>query len=486
METPRHPDFDKELKDQHEIERRRAYQMIEEADQKMGKYFWSIARITENISMPIIIDTGAEVLVYKNDWNDQDELREAYKNDSYSKPMLVLKDLSKLTNLLSQFQNICLNRDPKESNKWYQEQRPRDLFLNASSHDLLHPDKYLERLIAESGDTSFEQFPEWTSATKISSLGEKLFFKHGTPTWDFESAHELQFSYSDKNTPDNSDMLPIIRYGRPSESELTIYAIQMPKIEQYSAKGIKENLEKNIDSAKSITASVKNAFNEQPQKFKEIFGEVPEEIITLTDPSEFTVKFYNYLKELAKSSGIADVISWGFEQRMVNDLSNKYFNTPLQYMISYIQKTAEIIMKKEEYEKILNEFETRSEKLKQFNQTIKGKVPSKLRATPPAGLISLAIASKMFQQDGVKTVYVPIEYPLRFHRDNPQLDEAMAKQKILLMNRLAFEIEGVEISEINEKESYITLKFTSDLQSSRPFLQEALESVNYSPYPKPE
>jgi hypothetical protein len=150
--------------------------------------------------------------------------------------------------------------------------------------------------------------------------------------------------------------------------------------------------------------------------------------------------------------------------------------------------------KEGKYPLIEEKFRSRDEKLRRFNQFFNKvttdangarveRAPGDLAMASPSAVLSLAGAAVMFSEKGIHTLKIPILMPWRQHvdtREYPEgekMDEAILTQKMLVARRVAYEVDGIEISSYGEEDGYIHLKIGKNLSSRRPILSEMLSLV---------
>src|SRR3989344_2025022 len=185
---------------------------------------------------------------------------------------LVIKNPERLVRLILEFENEKEKTIPKSGgrlrNSWAAYRNVPSLWENATPFDFQNPEQFLQKQIAQIKDETFTNYSEWEPVAESASLQEYAFVKHVVPIAEYESPHELDIAFSETD-PRPVDCLPAVRYGRISED----------------------------------TVSLRRLYEKEKEHYIEIFGEIPEEILELSSPEEFIVRYTDFLQELAKKNG---------------------------------------------------------------------------------------------------------------------------------------------------------------------------------------
>lgn len=280
--------------------------------------------------------------------------------------------------------------------------------------------------------------------------------------------------------PTAVDALPTVRVGRIADDAAIIYAVQMPKLDEYSS-----NTGAQLDTE---IGKIREQFQKALSMEKEIWDKLfdPEEqdfLLTTTSSSEFINTLYDKFKSEVQhfvqreDISLHDWQQWFYHS--LKSLGGPYFNINI---FSNIYDHHEKLDKLKQLNPV---FEERSNRLKRFNDPLRGRtydlvkatMPNdKLRRVPPAALVSLTTAVQFLHTQGVRNILFPTYLPLRQHAE-PEVDMRILEQALTLFAREAVEIDGFNIETDPDRETYMKFSLDDNLTSNRPILNEIIDLV---------
>jgi len=423
------------------------------------------------MAIPIVIEEG-----------DKQYRIEPFSTPIYPEDIiLVIKNPRRFVELIIQFENekekTIAGTGGKLRNTWAAYKESASLWGSATPFDFQNPEQFLQKQIAQIKDETFANYSEWEPVAESTQLGEYAFIKRIVPIAEYESPHELDIAFSETD-PKPTDCLPAIRYGRVTEDTVIIYAIQMPLLEDLTEKLIHKRIEQSFEDVSEIADNLRKFYETEKDRYVEIFGEIPEEILELSSPEEFIVRYADFLAVTAKRNGYRDIYDLGFYKngRQIPNLSEEM--RLVHYKFGILENAANKIKGRGRLEQILEKFNERRKRLSRLNKPMSGNVPSNLRNVPPGAVVSLCLAAKMFHNLGVRKILIPTYMPLRMHTDEDEQDEKILMQNANVCQRVEHEVEGFEISYGPESDGYLHIRLSDTLTSTRPFLAELFESVD--------
>jgi hypothetical protein len=366
-------------------------------------------------------------------------------------PSLYVRDIGLLLDKIKIFEeeNFRNVHGPNlKGNEWAIDQNGFTIWYNATPYDLLHPEQYLDAQIFQIKDETFLDITNWTTDGNPCSTGQGLFVHHFVPRGEFESPNELRFAFSEKEEPQETDNLPVVRYGRVAPDKVRIYAIQMPAIGNRTERNLYARLERAHNLANDARDYFLGQYKENIGIYKRVLGPIPKDILEIEDPEEFAVRYYDFLKNKAEKDGENNLWSWGYKHRYREGILGKKSDLSFVHdrLGDLLVDSALMLKGKSGILSALESYNLRREQLKRFNGLMKGNVPAGLRDAPPPGVISLAIALKMFFHEGIRKIDFPLYFPARMHEGNEELDKRILEQNVKIIQRVAFEVGGIEIT----------------------------------------
>lgn len=383
-------------------------------------------------------------------------------------------------------------RSVRESRQhpWANEQAVADIWHNATPDDFEHPEAYIDKVIKQIEDSTFEEITDWKPLGYLPTSHENLFVKHIFSRPDMEAPHEFRIILGPTKFSD-IDELPAVRYGITSPDTAIIYAIQMPTIDHISLREI----EAGIREGETIAIEAKDKFitlyNQNKSVYITLAGDIPQDIQDLRG-EEFVTQYLNLLKKRARDEN-KDVWDWIRRRTIKEELPEEFRS--LHYLVDdNLRHAKDILEKLPLLNEMLDNYNLRKEKLNGLTPLLKGGVPEHLRNAPPAFIISFITACSILKQRGITNILIPTQLPLRRH-DNwnqfidyeltkdkvetgEQIDARIHDQILTTAQRAAYEVDGLDLISFGEGDHYIKLKMWGELSTNRPVLKEIITAVN--------
>ncbi len=418
----------------------------------------------------------------------------------------ILRDSVRFMDKVAQFEEVLGEQTGtarEGRNRWVVGQGGTRIWANATPFDFQNPERFLDREIFLIQDKTFADLVDWKSIYDSNVLKERLFVKRTTPSPNFESPNDLRFAFGSSETPGNLDDLPVVRYGLVAPDTAVIYAVQMPSTGEATERVLKKRLALAEEKAVNCMEFFKRQYKENGRALKATMGEFPKEIWSIDDPEQFTLAFYGQLMDKLHKEGYADLYTWSYDhsyrdkptifdklfkrERRMNDLSF------LRYKIEPLEEAALVLQQRKDIEEQLRGYDQRRERIRRVNDPMKGNVPSDLREAPPSAVMSLAIALKMFEAEGITKIEMPLYLPFRRHqKEDPklllptkelddELDRRIFEQSVKIMQRVSREINGFEITADPDTDGYLHAEIKGKLSSERPIFKEIFQALEENP-----
>lgn len=431
-------------------------------------------------------DTGAEIIL--EDEGKRYILASPYEQEQDHGvlphvPALYVNSPLEFLLKLSEFDNEDFSVLNMPHNPWFNMSAATIVWKNATAYDTSHPFEFLENMKYMFHDETFYNLDRWHELVRISDELGSLYAVHAFTDNNYESPNELRFAVSAAKTPEQTDILPSVRYGMFPGGRAVIYAVQMPPYSIKLPSGVKEVtkasakklMEETLRLAVVSQTTILEVYNNMQSEFSNAFGQIPVEILAQADPIEFAVEYARHIKALASADGFDDHFTW--VRGKSKQLRNKSEAMILADTITVLVDDLEVLEHIEDYKQAVEVIDKRQERLTRVNVLLKGSVPQQLRGVPPAAVISVVAAVKMMKGAGVNEILVPTLLPYRsgFNVDHTdELDTKIVNQLVTVLMRVAHEIEGFEIITDIKPESYIIVKLGILKSKGNPFLESLL------------
>lgn len=389
-----------------------------------GQYFYELAKIIKKINtnvVLIIIWKGKKICFY----NDEGCVFDKQKG------YVIEIDQCELIDDLLRFFDDRIYHSKDCDGKLGKELLNRDVAGRALRdlpiEDLRSPINHIRRIVHHYILDSFGAIDErWASVGKIK-------VRRDVSWTDMEGVYELNFAIDDREEPKFSSQLPSVRYGFVEGEEARIYAVQTPKCRYFSKKAAIEELSKREEQLALFVTYLADWQSEDPNTFNSLFGPG-------FDAEKFK-KDFDAFREWFPSDITAEMVEAAYDRDKGTILGRGFLNGANKFL-----EQCDVGEALEHFEKMEGVWG----KTKAY---FDNGIPGNLRGAPPAMLTSLCVSIYLLHGVGVKDVVMPLKMPFREKsgREGEKANEKIFNQMRKLAQRLAFEIEGLEIVQDVEK-----------------------------------
>lgn len=403
------------------------------------------------------------------------------------------------------------------------------IWSNATYEDFESPERFVRRVIEHMEDQTFAEL-DTNHVVALESMDNKaMHFQRTKNQPAYESPYDLTMALTAQSAdkPFEENMLPSVRYGIETISDFTpekrayIYAVQ-----DAPAMGTTEGLMKSSMETQSIKAA--RLLKEYttwtyfyPNLMEEVFGEDLSVLLSSLEganPEEAVVQLSGIIsnKLVEETLNLSAFIT---QERVTEGIEPEILSK-IVATIEELKKCGESVQR---YKSMGEIFERRRANNAALKEAFSGGIPNskkELRNVPPSRIVSMSAALAMMYAAGIREVKIPIFLPLRYEHKRKQLyntslknsgeqiekkpyEEREAEAELAedtadglygnisdslmrLAERVAFEIDGVEIVTLPDDTSYITLRLGKKdpntgkempLSSNRLLLQEIIEKT---------
>lgn len=287
-----------------------------------------------------------------------------------------------------------------------------DLWADATPSDFKDWKNYLERrknellrgALAKNGTT-----------ISYAGIGGACHLKSCITEKDMEGYFKFQVDYEDGSEGSAAPtFLSDIKYGLTSPQEAIIYAIQNPRIEGYSSQSIIKSIEGTRLCRESLQTLSSDCFGDRNPFLVNGVWSDDAFLAFCKDKGTLTNRC------MALGMKVGDVLQGVFQ---------------FEFRLLRNQKELEVAQI----------FEANKEKIRELNKKLRKGLPEKLgsvRQCPGQALISMVMVIKALHASGVRRIKIPMTYNRRFHLWHPEIDRKIFEDKIILLRRLEYELNG--------------------------------------------
>jgi hypothetical protein len=352
------------------------------------------------------------------------------------------------------------------------------VWANATRKDFLEPEAYLEKLVEQAKDQTFEEYTSWTPIGEAEGLNATILFKRTIST-NLGQLYELNFAISSNEAPTPSELIPLIRYGIEG-STATIYETQMPYFENLGRLKTLDMLPKILKEFEEAVNKLKTDFQNHPAEMELTLGTIPSEILQIEDPEAYLIALVTHLKTQNQEENFDRIIDNMTEKqktRLTAHPNPEALNQETLEITSSNLFDAHFLHIKLQEAKLLNE---RSVNMRRLNSLFKKEHRSKhfpVHNIPPGPVLATGLFIVLAHAKGVRKIEVPARFPLMGHSDR-SADERISQQTMTAVSAVAAILKGITITQYPEANGSFYLELDEELDSENSTFSQAIQAIN--------
>lgn len=382
-----------------------------------------------------------------------------YRPNETSRYPFVIRDIEKFQDSIKKLY-ATLDQLPQERKNWFfgakffEAHYFQDIFDSATPEDFLFPENFIQKWIYLLKNNEFEDGEKELTL----SSGSSLFISKRLSETGMEVPDEFTFKLEQDGQ--NID-LPLVRFGKTSEKEATIFSVQ-----NGSVGGISEGVAKKFntdfwfrkfENMWKIVESSRESLTKE--KFLELFGENIDGGSKYEWFGRFNDFFLGYLK---------DNKTVGREHPLYSIMMDE-----CDELKRFAQaKVAEPL------------FEAQREKRKNLNKYAKGFLRG-YGSGSLAHTISLLSSILVFASRDISYITIPAQYPFREHahydKEHPEnvIDGKIFKQMASMVQALCDKVDGIILESVPDLDSSFRIRIEKEkLHCEKyPFIQELIDAI---------
>ncbi len=322
-----------------------------------------------------------------------------------------VNDLVEFFKLLNELKDLLFNSETA----WNKALNLSTIWTLASEEDFLQPEIFLKKMIYQLQDGGLELLSNGyelcTFGDEFRKLESEHLIIHDIPTgYSYQDGPRTLGFSSSRNPLDinHTDKLHDVVYGITSDQEVTIYAVQMPKVDNFSWLSAQKFLS-------LFEAKLKDFYNcaqEIAENIRSVQNPFPEFLDLIDNPIsslDLANKLLSFISNLDPQENFYTNLNIFFAS-IINQASSLENSNKVISNLKYLKySTLELKEFEKDYQtvlKVLPIIKERQERLKRFN-CVKG----------GSAIISLLTSLAIFRKLGFNTVRFQLYFPLSRHID---------------------------------------------------------------------